>query len=154
MRLWMKNLFSHMYSCTYVCACWSCLGILIMIKKVSDWPLDRVLLDTRMMWDFQTWRMGNGVSEHVLQACILISQLQTLQAKKSWTGSRIEARVQACMIFRACRTRAATFGVEHWVYSTSLYLSTTLELTVHLQALWPCPTNAHSTRHNRILYIC
>jgi len=44
------------------------------------------------------------MSEHVLQACratavsnsehevnILISQLQTLQPKKSWTGSRIEA---------------------------------------------------------------
>jgi len=70
--------------------------------------------------------MGNGMSEHVLQACratavsnskhvvnILISQLQTLQAKKNWTGSRIEARVQACVAFRACRTRAATFGVEH-----------------------------------------
>ena len=123
----MKNLFSqHTYVLMYIRVYWSCLGILITIKNISDWPLDRVLLDTRMMRDFQTWRMGNGMSEHVLQACratamsnsehevnILISQLQTLQAKKSWTGSRIEARVQACMAFRVCRTRAATFGVEH-----------------------------------------
>ena len=66
----MKNLFSqHTYVLMYIRVCWSCLRILITIKKVSDWPLDRVLLDTRMMRDFQTWRMGNGMSEHVLQSC-------------------------------------------------------------------------------------
>jgi len=98
--------------------------------------LERFLLTLNMFY----WKAFTG--QWALD--IFTPQLHTLQTTKSWLGLGNEVRVRATGAVRAGSARAATCGVEQWVWSTHSTLSSSL--LVYLQAPVRLATPTHAAR--------